>query len=241
MSELASKQLLLHYWKIPGRASLPYMLLKICEMPVEYICEASLEEKETYKTSAPFGQLPVLVDRANDVVIAQSAAVAVYAARLTNLDGLSINLKTYANSLQYIELESELMTICGKALYTGESGSIERGAAWKDAKSKIDKLLLCVVRNLGTLRFLNEGLNEPTAADLALFSAMMLLTSASLWGDSLFQKFPTLRQHYAECLTVRPELAEVAEEISSWEPYYKFTEAVVTAAALDANGEEVWV
>ena len=91
--------------------------------------EDETETKLTYKTTAPFGQLPLLTDKKNGVVMAQSAAIAIYAARIAGLDG-GTDLKEYANTLQYIELEQELMQACGKALYTGEEGSKERAEAW---------------------------------------------------------------------------------------------------------------
>jgi hypothetical protein len=38
-------ELTLHYWRIPGRSSLAYLLLKASGVPVEYLDEDELETK----------------------------------------------------------------------------------------------------------------------------------------------------------------------------------------------------
>ncbi len=55
--------LTLHYWKIPGRASLAYLLLKVGGLPVEYVDEdqLSVDRQKEYKLSAPFGQVSLFV------------------------------------------------------------------------------------------------------------------------------------------------------------------------------------
>jgi hypothetical protein len=59
----------LFYWKIPGRASLAYVLLKAGGKDVTFFDEDEAAEKQTYKKIAPFAQLPYLVDNASGVTI----------------------------------------------------------------------------------------------------------------------------------------------------------------------------
>ena len=215
--------LTLHYWKIPGRSSLAYLLLKASDVPFEYLDEDELELKDTYwqgPDRAPFGQLPKLTDRKNGVVMAQSAAVAAYAARITGLDG-GTDLKVYANTLQYIELEQELMQHCGKALYEGEAGSKEREQAWASAKEKIDERLHYVVENLRGNRFIHPGATAPTAADFAIAVSTWFLSSPALWGAGFKAAFPALEQHLADVIASNPRVAEVLAEMDAWEAYYK--------------------
>ena len=224
-----STDLTLHYWKIPGRSSLAYLLLKASDVPVEYVDEDESETKLTYKTTAPFGQLPLLTDKKNGVVMAQSAAIAIYAARIAGLDG-GTDLKEYANTLQYIELEQELMQACGKALYTGEEGSKERAEAWAAARSKIDEKLARVVTNLGEKRFIHTGTAVPGAADYAIAVCTWFLSSPSLWGEhhrcickreSIKAAFPALQRHLNDVIAHNPKVAKVLAEMDTWEAYDK--------------------
>jgi glutathione S-transferase len=169
---------------------------------------------------APFGQLPKLTDRKNGVVVAQSAAIAVYAARLTELDG-GADLKAYANTLQYIELEQELMQHCGKALYTGEAGTKEREQAWVAAKEHIDERLAYVVANLGENRFIFPGSTTPTAADFAVAVCTWFLSSPALWGGAVKDAFPALARHLNDVIASNPKVGEVLAEMDEWEAYYK--------------------
>ena len=209
--------LTLHYWKIPGRASLAYLLLKTAGLPVVFVDEDHVPEsiKLSYKRSAPFGQLPVLTDSANDVVLAQSAAIAAYAARLTGLEGSG--LKGYARTMQYIELEQEIMQTCGKALYTGEKGSVERQQAWEDAKRKVWEKLAKVSDNLGSGVFFTES---PEAADFAVAVITWFVSSSGLWASEVHSAFPKLADHYKVLRDRFPLAASTFDEMETWEAYY---------------------
>jgi glutathione S-transferase len=208
--------IVLHYWKIPGRASLAYVLFRAGNIPVEYLDEDQLEVKETYKEAAPFGQLPFLLDKDHGVSMAQSAAIVAYAARIAGLEG--DNLVHYSETLMYLELEAELMSFCGKALYTGEKGSAERTAAWEDAKKKVDVKLQKVERNLGSNQFIG-GTAKPLAADFAIANLTWFLSLPSLW-PSLKSEFPKLSSHLDAVLAAYPAAAETFKEMEQWEAYY---------------------
>ena len=212
---MAENSLELWYWKIPGRASLPYVLFRATKTPVHFSDKEA--EAELYKDAAPFGQLPVLHDRAHGVVLAQSAGISVYAARLTGLDG-GQDLQTYAQVLQYIELEAELSSFLSRALYTGElPTSPERVAAWAEAKKKIDVKLDRVVALLGSREWLAAA---PSAADFALATSFWLLTQPDLFPE-LKGQYPPLVAHTERLLTLYPEAAAAYTEMNAWEVYYK--------------------
>lgn len=223
MSEFSSNRpaLTLHYWKIPGRASLAYLLMKSSGLPVTYIDEDEVEVKQSYKQKATFGQLPFLTDDINNVALSQSAAIATYAARISGLDGLDVGrgLREWSKTLEYIELDAELMQFCGKALYTGEDGSKERADAWATAKLKVTEKLALVVRNLGQNTFLCGS--KPLAADFAVANLLWFLSSASLWGQELKQQFPKLNEHFDALVKACPEAQKVFAEMDNWPAYYK--------------------
>jgi glutathione S-transferase len=217
----SSSDLTLHYWKIPGRASLAYLLLKVGGLPVVFVDEDALPEdqQKRYKETSPFGQLPCLTDSANGVVMAQSAAIAAYASRIAHLDGA--DLHGYAQTLQYIELEQEIMQFCGKALYTGDKGSTERSQAWEIAKTKVWEKLAKVSSALEKkgARFLVDA-ERPLAADFAVAVIVWFLSSSSLWGSEIFESFPVLSQHYKSVREATVVAAQTFEEMDTWEPYY---------------------
>lgn len=206
----------LWYWKIPGRASLPYVMLKATKQDVLFSDQQA--EAETFKSEAPFGQLPVFFDRTKGVVMAQSAGIAIYVARICGLDGGS-NLRAYSQVLQFIELEAELSSFIGRALYTGESGSDARKAAWEEAKKKIDVKLERVVSILGSNDWLSS-ISSPSAADFAVATILWLLSQPDLWPE-LPSEFPALAAHSKRLLEVYPEASATFEEMNQWEAYYK--------------------
>ena len=211
-----ASSVVLHYWKIPGRASLAYVLFRAGGVPVQYIDEDQLEVKETYKEKAPFGQLPFLEDKNNGVSMAQSAAIVAYAARVAGLEG--DNIVRYSETLMYLELEAELMAFCGKALYTGEKGSAERTAAWEDAKKKVDVKLARVVKNFGSNQFIG-GTEKPFAADFAIANLTWFLSLPSLW-PSIKEEYPKLVSHFDAVVSAFPAAAETFKEMEQWEAYY---------------------
>ena len=196
---------------------MPYVLLKTAKLPV-FFSDAEAEA-ESFKEVAPFGQVPLLFDQEHQVVMAQSAGIAVYAARLAGLDG-GADLRVYSQVLQYIELEAELSSFLGKAFYTGAAGSPERTAAWDEAKKKIDIKLQRVVANLGANPWLVSGASSASAADFALATALWLLSQPDLW-PTLREEYPALAAHSDRLLYAYPAAAEVYAEMNAWEAYYK--------------------
>lgn len=203
-----------------GRASLAYVMLRAGGVHVEFVDDDELAAPGGYKAAAPFGQLPYLVDARHSVTLAQSSAVVAYAARITGLDG-GAHLPTYANTLQYIELEAELTGFLGKALYTGADGSEARTAAWADAKAKIDTKLARVVANLGDKSFFaGAGAAGPSGADYAVAAITWLMSLPSLWPE-VRREYPALDAHFARVAAANPAAAACFAEMSAWTPYYK--------------------
>eukprot|EP00013_Stygamoeba_regulata_P027601 CAMPEP_0177654340 /NCGR_PEP_ID=MMETSP0447-20121125/14273_1 /TAXON_ID=0 /ORGANISM="Stygamoeba regulata, Strain BSH-02190019" /LENGTH=217 /DNA_ID=CAMNT_0019157969 /DNA_START=77 /DNA_END=730 /DNA_ORIENTATION=- len=209
-------EIVLWYWKIPGRASLPYAMLRAANVPVVF--SDTEANASSYKEKAPFGQLPVLIDKENNVTMAQSAAITVYAARLAGFDGKGNN-RVYAHALQYIELEAELTQFCYRALYTGAAQSPERAAAWEEARQKIDAKLALVAKNLGDSKWIVPGEADASAADFAVAAILWLLSLPTLWPD-LREAHPALAAHSARLLAQFPTAAAAFEEMSGWEAYY---------------------
>jgi len=194
------------------------VLLRAGGHQVEYLDEEQSQTKEEYKTVSPFGQLPYLVDHKRNVTLAQSAAICVYAARVSKLDG-GDDFAIYASALQYIELEYEICIGLGRALYTGAKGSKEREEAFVKAKKNSDARLGYVVKNLGSHKFLSGTHETPLADDYAVASLFWLLTLPSLYPDVATQ-FPELASHFQRVCKANPVAQQTFDEMSKWETYF---------------------
>eukprot|EP01098_Paradermamoeba_levis_P008566 TRINITY_DN354_c0_g1_i1.p1 TRINITY_DN354_c0_g1~~TRINITY_DN354_c0_g1_i1.p1 ORF type:complete len:219 (-),score=74.54 TRINITY_DN354_c0_g1_i1:102-758(-) len=211
---MSAKPVRIVYWKIPGRASSPYVFLAAGGVQVVFDDEPA--EKETYQSFAPFGQLPVLIDEEKGVTLAQSAAIAVYSARRAGLDAGDCSVAS-AQNLQFIELEAELTQFVSKALYhKGTPAEVQE--AWADALKKVVVKLERVAKMLSS-PWLSHA-TSPSAADYAFGTTFWLLSQPALWPE-LAGQFPTLADHFKRLQAHSPAAAAAWKEMEGWEVYYK--------------------
>lgn len=165
----------IEYWNVGARAQMPELILRAGN--VAYSRDLA-ESWPSTKARKPFGQLPVL--HHHGIQVAQSGAIARYCASLAKL--LPVHPLERARCEQYMDFASEIYDKLVQAKYTSPSY-----AGWQKFRDEILPQKLQYIEDAFESDFLCGS--SATAADVAIFSTLNLVTRAGIeWRD----KFPNL-------------------------------------------------
>ena len=189
----------LEYWNVAARAQTAELILRAGN--VVYARDFA-ESWPGTKIRKPFGQLPVL--HHHGVQVAQSGAIARYCASLAKL--FPVHPLERARCEQYMDFASEIFDKMAAAKYTSPSF-----VGWQNFRDWVLPQKLQYIEDGFESDFLCGA--SPTAADVAIFSTLNLVTRAGIeWRD----KFP----HIASMCEDVAKLGTIQEYMANPPPPY---------------------
>jgi len=186
-SEPVVQPIKIFYWRVNARATLTLLVCEWAQLPYQLIDIGPPGEHHwpgSLQAQTPFGQLPYMIH--GDIKLAQSMAIARYAARKAHLQGDAD--AEYALSEMLIEEATDIYTAIAKGHYA------------PDKKEQYAKLAETVLpTHLAHLeKLLPDGAKQfgpklVLVGDLAIFVALGYILP---WAPKVLEKFPKLAKFH---------------------------------------------
>jgi len=194
------------YWKFASRAQTPMLLLHAAGIPYDWD-DATANAWPASKSSAPFGQLPILVD--DGYTIAQSGTITRYCAKLGCL--WPQNPAGWLKVDMLIEHCNDIYRMMEKAKYAGDDEA--QWQAWQSfAKDKYPEKVAWIASMLGDNEWF--GGEKMNAADVVVFSIFNLVERSG--ADCPLSNWPTLLEHSKRVAQV----GTISQYLSANHPVY---------------------